>query len=277
MPIVRQWLTEFEPGATARFLLGPSSAEAAFLPEITPLTEEEAVFGQITVKPVFDGEVWNDVLEVALVSTESALPCEVVVHAYSANEMSVHSTQTVMVPPGIPVDVELGPSLYHLGFLPEITPLTLAPAEFVQIRILPVFDGVRWNDVLRLWTRAGDSALEVSVKVYRIGNLEETAVPEPGSRVFDGMCALGHNAPNPFNPITNIRFWLGEPRQIKLEIIGVDGRLVAVIADGYWPEGEHVVTWNGCDQSSRQMASGVYFYRLEAGFETVTRRMLLLR
>ncbi|MCP4546311.1 MAG: hypothetical protein GY835_07585 [bacterium] len=84
--------------------------------------------------------------------------------------------------------------------------------------------------------------------------------------------------PNPFNPRTTISFDLHEERRVNLRVYDMAGRLVRTMIGGdTLPMGRHDSVWNGKDDSGRQVASGVYLYRLEAGVYNETRRMLLLK
>jgi hypothetical protein len=80
------------------------------------------------------------------------------------------------------------------------------------------------------------------------------------------------NYPNPFNPVTTIRFELQERIPVHIGVFDVEGKRVTTVCDGVFPQGVHDVLW---DASS--VASGVYFVRLVAGDRILTRRMLLLK
>ena len=88
---------------------------------------------------------------------------------------------------------------------------------------------------------------------------------------------LAQNYPNPFNPETMIRFRLPSARNAALVVYNVTGQRVRVLYDGFAPAGEQSVTWDGRDESGSAVATGVYFYRLTAGGEIQTRKMLLLK
>ena len=64
---------------------------------------------------------------------------------------------------------------------------------------------------------------------------------------------------------------------MRLGIYNVAGREVVVIRDGVQTEGPHEVSWNGKDDSGRELGAGMYFVRLEAAGETRTSKMMLLR
>ena len=83
---------------------------------------------------------------------------------------------------------------------------------------------------------------------------------------------LDQNRPNPFNPVTQIPFALPEPAHVRIQIFNLSGRLVSVLIDKSLPPGEHVVSL-----TPERMASGIYFYKLEAGTFTQSRRMVLLK
>lgn len=91
---------------------------------------------------------------------------------------------------------------------------------------------------------------------------------------------LLQNAPNPFNASTVISFLIpfrlaNEPT--RLSIYNLTGQLVRVLQLETLQAGEHTLSWDGRDDYGREVASGVYIYRLDVGEWAVHRRMLLLR
>ena len=92
------------------------------------------------------------------------------------------------------------------------------------------------------------------------------------------LTALHQNVPNPFNPMTRIRFDLAHDGRVTLRIFDVAGRWVRTVVDEDMTAGlNHAVVWNGLDDQSRPVASGIYFYRLDAGGVNTTRKMVLMR
>ena len=85
------------------------------------------------------------------------------------------------------------------------------------------------------------------------------------------------NYPNPFNSSTSIRYVLAVKADIRLEVYGLDGRIVALLADGNRPPGEYVARWGGTDGIGKPVPSGIYFYRLIAGNGVRTGKALLVR
>ncbi len=94
---------------------------------------------------------------------------------------------------------------------------------------------------------------------------------DPAAPGADGLL-LHQNVPNPFNPATTIGYTLPAGARVRLAVYDVRGREVALLVDGYRPEGTHRVTWNAAD-----LPSGIYFCRIAAGAFTATRKMCLLR
>ena len=88
---------------------------------------------------------------------------------------------------------------------------------------------------------------------------------------------LAQNYPNPFNPSTTIHFNLPARSHVALSIYDVSGREICRLIDEERGEGSHTVTWLGFNQESRSVRSGVYFYRLKACGEEITRKMVLIR
>jgi streptogramin lyase len=93
-----------------------------------------------------------------------------------------------------------------------------------------------------------------------------------------GTIALHANFPNPFNPSTGIRFTLPETAAARLRVFDLAGRLVKVLYDdAAAAAGDHEVVWDGRDTSGQNVASGVYFYRLESGGFSRTKTMVLTK
>lgn len=83
--------------------------------------------------------------------------------------------------------------------------------------------------------------------------------------------------PNPMSGSVALDFVLPEPGVVRAAIYDVRGRLVRTLVDGPEPAAEHRQEWNGCDESGRPVPSGVYFYRLEAGVQSATARLVVVR
>jgi uncharacterized repeat protein (TIGR02543 family) len=88
---------------------------------------------------------------------------------------------------------------------------------------------------------------------------------------------LEQNYPNPFNPGTSIRYSLPQAGEARLTIYNIYGQTVSVPVKSFQSAGTYTFAWQAVDAQGQALPSGVYFYRLEAGSNVVTRRMTLLR
>lgn len=84
--------------------------------------------------------------------------------------------------------------------------------------------------------------------------------------------ALSQNFPNPFNPSTTIRYALPQAGDVTLKVYDLSGREIATLVSEKQTAGEHVIRWNPVG-----LASGVYFYRVQAGTFTASRKLVLIR
>ena len=124
---------------------------------------------------------------------------------------------------------------------------------------------INWEDVC-------GNAYNTSVPV----DLLPATLPTPvGGRAYSNR--LDVNIPNPFNPSTSIHYEIGRNDVVTLRVYDVAGRLVRTLVSGERGPGAYEARWDGRDDAGRGVASGVYFYRLQAGAFTQTRRMVLLK
>jgi hypothetical protein len=84
--------------------------------------------------------------------------------------------------------------------------------------------------------------------------------------------AMVNVAPNPFNPTTTMSFVLPEVSRVTLKVYDLKGSVVATLVDGVREAGQHQVTFDGSN-----LASGVYFYNLQAGNTNLTGKLMLLK
>lgn len=84
--------------------------------------------------------------------------------------------------------------------------------------------------------------------------------------------SLMQNYPNPFNPTTSIKFGIPEQAEVKVTIYDAVGRVVGVIVNETLPAGYYNYSWNATN-----LASGVYFYEMQAGNFRQTNKMLLMK
>ena len=88
---------------------------------------------------------------------------------------------------------------------------------------------------------------------------------------------LHQNFPNPFNPTTNISFRIANPSISSLIIYDLSGNLVRELKNGFIPEGEYNLTWDGRSAAGQSVASGLYIYQLKSNSYIATKKMLMIK
>ncbi|HPS65227.1 MAG TPA: T9SS type A sorting domain-containing protein [Ignavibacteria bacterium] len=86
------------------------------------------------------------------------------------------------------------------------------------------------------------------------------------------LFSLKQNYPNPFNPSTNIEFSIAKQSNVTVKVYNLNGKEVAALVSGIYGEGIYKINWN-----AGELASGVYFYRIQAGNFTETKRLTLIK
>jgi hypothetical protein len=99
----------------------------------------------------------------------------------------------------------------------------------------------------------------------------------PPSRSNPDKFSLQQNYPNPFNPSTTIKYSVAKPCNVQIIIYNRLGQEVYVLVNDQKPAGEYNVRWDGKNAKGNKLASGIYYYRLTAGKQVDTKKMLYLR
>ncbi|MEZ4649511.1 MAG: FlgD immunoglobulin-like domain containing protein [Candidatus Eisenbacteria bacterium] len=118
------------------------------------------------------------------------------------------------------------------------------------------------------------SFVDAGIDDFRIlGILGDTSdSPETGAAL---SFALRSAAPNPSNGPVSIGFQVPTQADVDIRIFDVSGREVTVLARGSYGAGAHVIDWDGRDSRGQNVASGVYFYRMQANEYEATRSLTL--
>jgi hypothetical protein len=88
---------------------------------------------------------------------------------------------------------------------------------------------------------------------------------------------LSQNYPNPFNPETTIRYQTPKNMRVTLRIFNALGQVIRVLVDEDKPAGYYTATWDGRNELGKQVNSGIYWYRLEAGNYVETKKMIMAK
>jgi hypothetical protein len=136
-------------------------------------------------------------------------------------------------------------------------------------------------DTGRSLVRSGSGSWESMEQIYGSGyNFRIRAMvnqPLEGGGIVPGLFALYPNYPNPFNIKTTIRFEIPTEGEVRIDIYDVLGHRVRSLVAESLAAGRHRRVWDGRDDRSGSLPSGVYFYRLKASGYASTRKMVLLK
>ena len=115
-----------------------------------------------------------------------------------------------------------------------------------------------------------DGECEIAVNHFPGARLEAL-------RALPTEYALSRNYPNPFNPDTQIPYQLPEAGEVSLVVYNTLGQRVRVLVRKREEAGFYRVVWDGKDARGRQVSSGIYLVRMEAGEFSEVRKMMLLK
>jgi hypothetical protein len=127
---------------------------------------------------------------------------------------------------------------------------------------------------LDLHVSSSDSRYDAYDIITVVLDLSQTGIDEG---TIPSVFALRQNSPNPFSEGTRMSFSLPSPERVKIGVYNVAGRRIATVCDADYPAGEHSVGWDGRDSGGRPVAAGIYFYRIVAGTNTDSRKMIVLK
>lgn len=98
----------------------------------------------------------------------------------------------------------------------------------------------------------------------------EAQIPAAAARLFQ-------NRPNPFNPVTTIRYSIPRTSHVELSVYTAAGQLVRQLVNGIQSAGVRETVWDGVDEAGNRAVSGIYFYRLRANGFSYSKKMVLLK
>jgi len=160
----------------------------------------------------------------------------------------------------------LPPSEYYIGEIwgtaNDTLTGTTAVTMIAENSALSVTD---YGDHCPVWV-GGD--IEISLPTAADDSHDNEPVPE---------YSLDQNRPNPFNGVTTISYSTRRFGSVSLIVYNILGQLVRTLVDGNQSAGPHTVIWDGRDSSGRDMASGIFFYKLQTADFSAVRKMAYLK
>jgi hypothetical protein len=144
----------------------------------------------------------------------------------------------------------------------------------------------RYNDSESMWEYQGGGA-DIARNCITLSGCTDfslwamtdlrNAVDVPEFDELPAAPSLSQNYPNPFNPATRINYALHKDCHVRLAVYNILGQRVIMLVDEHQAAGYRTVLWDGKNQYGNQVASGIYFYQLQAGDFVETKKMVLLR
>ncbi|MEX2573122.1 MAG: T9SS type A sorting domain-containing protein [Balneolaceae bacterium] len=99
-----------------------------------------------------------------------------------------------------------------------------------------------------------------------------TSVQAGNTAGIPGKFQLYQNFPNPFYPVTAIRYDLPEPQQVRMDLYSITGQHISTLTDRQYPAGRHMIELN-----ASSLASGIYFYRFVSEEHIETRKLTVIK
>jgi hypothetical protein len=145
--------------------------------------------------------------------------------------------------------------------------LTWTSMETAGVTGLNHFDFNKVNNIICGYAVSSNgSVIKLADSVLLLTNAGSNSIEVPSEyKLYD-------NYPNPFNPVTKIKFDLSSTRTVKLKIFDITGKLVADLINGELKAGSYEYLFN-----AENLSSGIYFYRIELSDLTDIRRMILIK
>jgi len=115
-----------------------------------------------------------------------------------------------------------------------------------------------------------------SVKIALLTSIR-TNEKVTGTNEIPSTLVLQGNFPNPFNPVTTIKFALPSKGHTKVTIYNIKGQQVKKLCDGNLEKGSNSIVWDGRDNKGSSVASGLYLYRIEFAGKVYAKKMMMLK
>jgi len=173
---------------------------------------------------------------------------------------------TVVIPTS-PDKGLIAPGFYHLGDIYGRANDSLTGTVKFEAAAEPNSFYLEYRDTGR-WAPVLSGGIEISIPSAD-NSSDPAAVPR--------TLFLKQNVPNPFNSGTSISFGLPRPGPVRLEIYNILGQRIISLIDRFLSAGYYNISWNGKDSEGRDMASGIYFYRLNTAEQVAVRKMVCLK
>ena len=180
---------------------------------------------------------------------------------------------------------------FVLGFIYDKSPEKIAPRDANATPILKYLNGPDIGAIKASGNNYRVVYLGIGLEQIDQADIRDTLMYRSLRWIGEGITSVGEpgtvaqsfrlvqNYPNPFNPSTTIDYVLNsaKPVETQLTIYNALGQKVRTLVNEIQPAGSHQVVWNGRDDFGREVASGIYYYKLVSGKQQAVNKMLLMR
>lgn len=144
-----------------------------------------------------------------------------------------------------------------------------------SIRLIWHYNSLQLLSEFILQRPQADQWIDSQRRLYEYGTGQSDVNSEITTRPVG--FALKQNAPNPFNPSTIIKYSVERKSHIVLTVFNLLGQRIRTLVDELRSKGSYSAEWNGKDETGDQVASGLYFYRIQVGSKSASKKMILLK
>jgi hypothetical protein len=148
--------------------------------------------------------------------------------------------------------------------------------QIVEVPLTALSLRFPYVESIRLEGRLDGSLLVDDIRLLVAVEVPTSIAQDPVAVAPSGFL-LRQNFPNPFNGGTSLQFDLPQEGDVELSIYNLVGQKVVTLTQGHRLAGKHSLQWDGRDALGRELASGVYIYRLRTQRQILSRRLLLVR
>ena len=239
------------------------------------------IIGKDDATVAVSGDAWDNASAVATAPAMSAIGFEVL------NQTPVLAIEGSLNSNGLPIETDqfkvslknVTTGAIHSGTISD-SQFKLTVVDAVSAKVASV------GDVLEVSVETGNKQYGVESQRHTVSQTDVSTsllrLPELVTYEIPAETALLANYPNPFNPETWVPFRLAADSNVQLTIYDASGSMVRQIDIGFksaavYESRDRAIYWNGRNASGEIVASGVYFYTLEAGDYVSTRKMLILK
>ena len=123
----------------------------------------------------------------------------------------------------------------------------------------------------------GNNTIPIYIDAVSVIDLNWTSVKMIETTSIPNEFELKQNYPNPFNPSTNVQYTVAKSEMVTLSVYNLLGEHVRILVNQNQNAGTYLITWDGRDEQSQKVDSGVYVYKLETEPFVQSKKMLLLK